>query len=106
LNPKTAGLLLYGLQIAARNQPKSILHRFNTVAFIAHTEDGIPFDTMPYDPDRDNDLFEEDEEELDEDGFAIDKPVKEVVEKKQETTRELAARLRLNLKQLATSQDD
>ena len=48
IHPKRAGLLLYGLQIAAQNLPKQPLGRSDTVTDIAYTEDDIPFDTTPY----------------------------------------------------------
>ena len=44
LDTKRAGLLLYGLQIAARNLPEHELYSHSTVTNVAHTPDGIPYD--------------------------------------------------------------
>ena len=86
LDTKRAGLLLYGLQIAARNLPEHELGTYGTVTDIAHTYDGTPYDatglaatrpatrleTPPEDPDEDEEEGDEgedpdDDEEEDQD---------------------------------------
>lgn len=47
LDLKRAGILLYGLQIAAQNQPKTTPNIYNTVTEVGQTEDGIDVALVP-----------------------------------------------------------
>jgi hypothetical protein len=47
LDLKRAGILLYGLQIAAQNQPKTTPNVYNTVTEVGQTEDGIDVALVP-----------------------------------------------------------
>jgi hypothetical protein len=65
LDPKRAGLLLYGLQVASSNAKNVYIHS-NGIRSITYTEDGIPLAPQDYGWDIE-DIEEDDEEEEEED---------------------------------------
>jgi hypothetical protein len=65
LDPKRAGLLLYGLQVASSNAKNVYIHSTG-IRSITYTEDGIPLAPQDYGWDIE-DIEEDDEEEEEED---------------------------------------
>jgi hypothetical protein len=68
LDPKRAGLLLYGLQVASANAKNVFIHS-SAIRSITYTDDGIPLAPQDYGWDiEDMDDDDEDEDELDDQG--------------------------------------